>query len=187
MKKENNDFMCNLYNNASDQVEDTLCERLKMAIETIDNEFGKWYAKQNPVLTGSIVSSLVAIHHNELSFGLSCHMEDKVSNQKRIAIALETLVSQGNYLSAEDETKPELELEKAFKAAEEVKPAIEVVQSRALTHEDLKAICLEKARADNTNRGKLKALLATYDANKAIDVPIAKLAEIIGKIEAGEF
>ena len=106
---------------------------------------------------------------------------------ERIAIALETLVAQGNYLSAEDETKPELELEKAFKAAEEVKPAIEVVQSRALTHEDLKAICLEKARADNANRGKLKALLATYDANKAIDVPIAKLAEIIGKIEAGEF
>ena len=102
---------------------------------------------------------------------------------ERIAIALETLVNQGNYLSAEDETK----LEKAFKAAEEVKAAIEVVQSRALTHEDLKAICLEKARADNTNRGKLKALLATYNANKAIDVPIAKLAEIIGKIEAGEF
>jgi hypothetical protein len=99
---------------------------------------------------------------------------------ERIAIALETLVNQGNSLSAEF-------AESAAHAKEETKPAVEIVQQRALTHADLKSICLTSARADSANRDKLKALLKSYGAVKANDVEFAKLAEIIGKIENGDF
>ena len=125
---------------------------------------------------------------------------------ERIAIALETLVSQGNYLSAEVEPvdsrthlekMEDIELEGQNKlfmdkftpepVAEETKPVLEIVQSRALTHDDLKQACLVKARADSKNRDKLKALLKEYGSVKALDVPIAKLAEVIGRVESGDF
>lgn len=112
------------------------------------------------------------------------------NTSERVAIALETLVGQGNSLSAVfEETQETVKQspESAAHAKEETKPAIEVVQQRALTHADLKAICLVKARADSKNRDKLKALLKEYNAVKANDVEVGKLAEVIGRIEAGEF
>ena len=111
---------------------------------------------------------------------------------ERIAIALETLVAQGNYLSAEVEqaVAPTETVKTPVKAKKEAapvdKPAV-IVQSRALNHADLKAACLKSARADSANRDKLKVLLKGYGAVKAVDVPEGKLAEVIGKIETGEF
>ena len=88
---------------------------------------------------------------------------------ERIAIALETLVAQGTDV----EVKPE------------PKPVVEVIET--LNHDDLKQVCLVKARADSANRDKLKTLLASFGAVKAVDVPIDKLGEVISRINKGEF
>lgn len=57
----------------------------------------------------------------------------------------------------------------------------------ALTHDDLKAACLAKSREETGNKAKIKALLKSYGAVKAVDVPEDKLCEVIGKINAGDF
>lgn len=59
-----------------------------------------------------------------------------------------------------------------------------VVDAPVKTHEDLKATCLKVARAVAGNKEKVKAILATYDAVKATDVPADKIGEAIEKIEA---
>lgn len=70
---------------------------------------------------------------------------------------------------------------------------VEPVQEKAepvettYTHDDLKAACMTASRADVGNKPKLKALLAEYGASKAVDVAQDKLAEVIGKINAGEY
>ena len=94
---------------------------------------------------------------------------------ERIAIALEALVAQ----EIED-TKIVSSVPKPV--VEEVKPSAET-----LTHDDLKQVCLVKARADSANREKLKALLASFGAVKAVDVPIDKLGEVIARINKGDF
>ena len=120
------------------------------------------------------------------------HMGNISTHLSRIAFALEALVEQGKA-----PTKPKAEQvkkpvkEKAVKSdeppfeAEKEEPAPE--QSKTYTHYALKQACLTSARADSANRDKLKALLKSYGAVKAVDVPADKLAEVIGKIEAGEF
>ena len=104
---------------------------------------------------------------------------------ERIAIALETLVSQGNYLSGEvveAVTTPTIE---ATPEKKEVKPVVaEYVEQ---THADLKDACLKSARSDSKNRDKLKGLLKEYNAVKAVDVPADKLAEVIARINKGDF
>ena len=72
--------------------------------------------------------------------------------------------------------------DKCIKANEET-----LEESKTFTHDDLKQACLKAARADSKNRDKLKALLKTYGAVKAVDIPQDKLAEVIAKIEAGDF
>ena len=86
---------------------------------------------------------------------------------ERIAIALETLVGQGNSLSAEFEQP--------------------TVEEKTVTHDDLKQACLVKARADSNNRDKLKALLSSYGAKKAVDVLAHNLAEVVARVESGDF
>lgn len=99
---------------------------------------------------------------------------------ERIAIALETLVGQGNSLSAVFEETPV-----------EVKPEVSVeetpVENKQLTHDDLKALCLKTARESTGNRDKLKALLSEYNATKAVDVKLADIKTIIDRINAGKF
>ena len=97
---------------------------------------------------------------------------------ERIAIALETLVGQGNYLASDIITTPPVE---------EVEEVEEVKESKTYTHDDLKQACLAAARADSANRDKLKALLKTVGAVKAVDVPLVKIESLIIKIESGEF
>jgi hypothetical protein len=63
----------------------------------------------------------------------------------------------------------------------------EIAESTIYTHEDLKKACLKMVRDDIANKPKLKALLAEYGANKAIDVEQAKLSEIITRINTGDF
>ena len=89
---------------------------------------------------------------------------------ERIAIALEALVVQQSVVQIVEPV------------VEEVKPSTET-----LTHDDLKQVCLVKARADSANREKLKALLASFGAVKAVDVPIDKLGEVIARINKGDF
>lgn len=55
------------------------------------------------------------------------------------------------------------------------------------THDELKKLCLSKSREDLANKPKLKALLKEYGAAKANDVPNDKLAELIERINKGEF
>ena len=103
---------------------------------------------------------------------------------ERIAIALETLVSQGNYLSGEvveAVTTPVY----TTSPTKEVKPV--VAEYAEQTHADLKDACLKSARSDSKNRDKLKGLLKEYNAVKAVDVPADKLAEVIARINKGEF
>ena len=109
---------------------------------------------------------------------------------ERIAIALETLVSQGNYLSAEVEQAKSAEVEQVITSTPE--PTKEAVKPVAVeyadpTHDDLKQACLTSARADSKNRDKLKALLKEYGATKAVDVEPRQIAEVIARINKGEF
>jgi hypothetical protein len=97
---------------------------------------------------------------------------------ERIAIALETLVNQGNSLSAEFE-----EVIKSSPTPVEETP----VENKQLTHDDLKALCLKTARESTGNRDKLKALLSEYNATKAVDVKSADIKTIIDRINAGKF
>jgi len=99
---------------------------------------------------------------------------------ERIAIALETLVGQGNYLASDIINDQPEEVKK-------VKEVKEVKEGKAYTHEDLKNACLIASRTDTKNRTKIKALLKTVNAIKAIDVPIDKIESLIVKIESGEF
>ena len=55
------------------------------------------------------------------------------------------------------------------------------------TPDDLKAACLAAARAKPEDKAKIKDLLASYGAKVSADVPADKIAEVIGKIEAGEY
>ena len=64
---------------------------------------------------------------------------------------------------------------------------VDVPAPTAPTHDDLKAACLSAVRDDVGNKSKLKSLLSEYGANKAVDVPGDKLAEVIAKINAGEY
>ena len=102
---------------------------------------------------------------------------------ERIAIALEALVAQGTDV----EVKPVVKEVKPV--VKEVKPVVKEVKpiAKTLTHDDLKQACLVKARADSANREKLKALLASFGAVKAVDVPIDKLGEVIARINKGDF
>ena len=67
------------------------------------------------------------------------------------------------------------------------KKEVPVEEKPMFTHADLKTACLAKSREDVGNKPKLKALLSEYGAAKAVDIPEDKLAEVIGKIEKGEF
>ena len=97
---------------------------------------------------------------------------------ERIAIALETLVGQGNSLSAEFE-QPTVEEPVTVQEPARVEEPV--------THDDLKQACLVKARADSNNRDKLKALLSSYGAKKAVDVLAHDLAEVVARVESGDF
>lgn len=63
----------------------------------------------------------------------------------------------------------------------------DITSATIYTHEDLKKACLKMVRDDIANKPKLKALLAEYGANKAIDVELAKLSEVITRINTGDF
>lgn len=65
--------------------------------------------------------------------------------------------------------------------AEVVEEQLEIVE-QALNHDDLKAKCLEVARKGK--KAEVKGVLASYDAVKAVDVPVAKIAEVIEKLGA---
>lgn len=96
---------------------------------------------------------------------------------ERIAVALETLVNQGNSLSADfSEHADTPTTQPPFKT-----------DSPTYTHDDLKQECLKTARADSANRDKLKALLKEYGAIKALDVPYDKVSEVVNRIKKGEF
>ena len=64
---------------------------------------------------------------------------------------------------------------------EVVEEQLEIVE-QALNHDDLKAKCLEVARKGK--KAEVKGVLASYDAVKAVDVPVAKIAEVIEKLGA---
>jgi hypothetical protein len=101
----------------------------------------------------------------------------------RIADALELAVlPQNNSAYAE-------KVEEVLGVKDAVQPLVSETKEsvKTYTHEDLKALCMSKSREDTANKAKLKALLSSYGASKASDVPNNKLAEIIAKIESGEF
>lgn len=85
--------------------------------------------------------------------------------------------------------KPNVELDfSKFEPTPEKKAKKETEHTpKGFNHEDLKTACLSKSRENVANKPKLKALLAKYGANKAIDVPLDKLEEVISLIEKGEF
>ena len=109
----------------------------------------------------------------------NAQMGNVVTHLGRIAFALEALVEQGK-------SKTPAIKEPVKKATKKVKEEVKE-EVKTLTHDDLKQACLTSARANADNRAKLKALLKTYGAVKAVDVPADKINEVISKIEAGEF
>ena len=77
--------------------------------------------------------------------------------------------------------------EQPSQAVEVVQAEKPSVENKEYTHNMLKAACLASSRESADNKPKLKALLKEYGANKAADVPVGKLEEIVTKIEQGEF
>jgi hypothetical protein len=103
----------------------------------------------------------------------------------RIANALETLVGQGNHLASD--IAPIIQEVKAEEPTATATATATPEPVQTFTHADLKAACLFKSRENVANKPKLKALLAEYGANKAVDIKEDKLKEVINKIEKGEF
>ena len=122
-------------------------------------------------------------------------MKEQNRHLARIASALEKLAG-GTTISSHNENY-EQKLEADKQSAEEVKSEkveevktekVEPEQSeKEYTHDELKKLCLSKSREDLANKPKLKALLKEYGAAKANDVPNDKLAELIERINKGEF
>ena len=103
----------------------------------------------------------------------------------RIADALELAILPQNNKAYADKVKETLNVDDA---KQELAPEVEPEQSKkTYTHDDLKALCLAKSREDVANKPKLKGLLKSYGAVKANDVKQSDLAEIIAKINSGEF
>lgn len=105
---------------------------------------------------------------------------------ERIATALEGK----SPIAATVDTKADVKSDVKEKPKAKAKPKtkeVPVEEKPKFTHADLKTACLAKSREDVGNKPKLKALLGEYGAAKAVDIPEDKLAEVIGKIEKGEF
>lgn len=108
----------------------------------------------------------------------------------RIADALELAILPQNNTAYADKVKETLNVDDAKQelAPETENEQVETEQTKdEYTHDDLKKLCLSKSREDLANKPKLKALLKEYGAAKANDVPSDKLAELIGRINKGEF
>lgn len=96
-------------------------------------------------------------------------LETKIEQLTKAVEALTLVMSKGSSSVAE-------------KAKNEVvEEQLEIVE-QALNHDDLKAKCLEVARKGK--KAEVKGVLASYDAVKAVDVPVAKIAEVIEKLGA---
>ena len=105
----------------------------------------------------------------------------------RIADALELAILPQNNTAYADKVKETLNVDDA---KQELAPEVEKtkeLETKTYTHDDLKALCLAKSREDVANKPKLKGLLKSYGAVKANDVKQSNLAEIIAKINSGEF
>ena len=96
------------------------------------------------------------------------------TNLSRIAVALEALVAQGKEKKAAPVETKKTAPAKQKKAKEQPEPP-------TATHADLKAVCLKVAREGK--KDAVKAVLKTYDAIKAVDIPVAKIVEVIAKLE----
>ena len=70
---------------------------------------------------------------------------------------------------------------------EELDGKIDTTDTKEVSADDLKAACLTAARAEEGNKVKVKKLLASYDATVVKDVAPCDRAEILAKLEAGEF
>lgn len=96
-------------------------------------------------------------------------LEVKIEELTKAVEALTLVMSKGSAQVAE-KAKTEV-----------VEEQLEIVE-QALNHDDLKAKCLEVARKGK--KAEVKGVLASYDAVKAVDVPVAKIAEVIEKLGA---
>ena len=120
--------------------------------------------------------------------------EEILKQLTRIADALELAILPQNNTAYADKVKETLNVDdakqelapksEAVEKAEEVKE----LETKAYTHDDLKALCLSKSREDVSNKPKLKALLKEFGAAKVLDVKSKEdLTTIITRINAGEF
>ena len=82
---------------------------------------------------------------------------------------------------AKSKAKKKAENEDAIKVNEEK------INNAEVSADDLKAACLTAARAEEGNKVKVKKLLASYDATVVKDVAPVDRAEILAKLEAGDF
>ncbi len=133
-------------------------------------------------LLGTIVETNEGIESNLMSMTREqekTNMHQALYNGK-LLVALERIAT-----ALEGGTKPVVK-EKPTKKPK-AKKEVAVEEKPTFTHADLKTACLAKSREDVGNKPRLKALLGEYGAAKAVDIPEDKLAEVIGKIEKGEF
>lgn len=114
--------------------------------------------------------------------------EEILKQLTRIADALELAILPQNNTAYAEKVKETLNVDGAKQElAPEVEKAEPEQSEKEYTHDELKKLCLSKSREDLANKPKLKALLKKYGAAKANDVPNDKLAELIERIEKGEF
>ena len=143
----------------------TTAKMMDQAVSNIDGLLGDGYAASNPVLIAQFMKTCSDVYlSSPVTQAESTPVKSVTKAKPKAKVVEETPVTE----------EPVTE--------EPVKEEI-----KTLTHDDLKQACLVKAREDSANRDKLKSLLASYGASKAVDVPVDKLDEVIGKINAGEF
>jgi len=148
----------------------TTAKMMDQAVSNIDGLLGDGYAASNPVLIAQFMKTCSDVYlSSPVTQAESTPVKSVTKAKPKAKVVEETPVT-------EEPVTEEPVTEEPVK--EEIK---------TLTHDDLKQACLVKAREDSANRDKLKSLLASYGASKAVDVPVDKLDEVIGKINAGEF
>lgn len=105
---------------------------------------------------------------------------------KQLKLAIESLTKvmgvNTALIESEDEKVIESEVEKA-EPTEEVKKE----EDPTVSADDVKAACLTAARSAKDAKAKVKKLLKEFDANVVKDIAVGDRAEVLRRLESGEY
>ena len=149
-------------------------------------------ANITPIMSEGAAHAAIAIEtvtDEVLVEGAEANSEDKETAARINAEAEKKALakSKREAKKAEAEKKAQEEQNQADATAQSEEEQDQADAKVEVTADDLKAACLTAARAEEGNKVKVKALLAKYDATVVKDVAPANRAEILAKLESGDF